>query len=126
MIYSPTPDPRYPDGLVGQGVSAELIDRQWKLDRETLDAYAARSHRLAVETAAAGGFDHEIVVPDTVDGHEHRHDETIRASTTPEGLSGLKPSFATPGSPSGSARSTGASPRGTPRRSPTRPPPLSS
>jgi acetyl-CoA acetyltransferase family protein len=84
---------RYPEGLVGQGVSAELIAARWKLDRDALDAYAARSHRLASETAAAGGFDHEIV-PITVDGHEHRTDETIRASTTSEGLGGLKPSFA--------------------------------
>jgi acetyl-CoA acetyltransferase family protein len=84
---------RYPEGLVGQGVSAELIAARWKLDRETLDEYSARSHQRAAATAAAGGFANEIV-PITVDGRVHAADQTVRASTTAEGLAGLKPSFA--------------------------------
>lgn len=79
---------RYPDGLVQQGVSAELIAARWKIDRQELDAFAARSHRLAAATAASGGFDGEIV---PVGGHET--DETVRPSTTPEALAGLKPAF---------------------------------
>jgi acetyl-CoA acyltransferase len=85
---------RYPDGLVNQGVSAELIAARWKLDRETLDAYAARSHARAAAHAADGAFANEIV-PVTVDGRVHDTDQTVRASTTAEGLAGLKPSFAT-------------------------------
>ena len=84
---------RYPEGLVGQGVSAELIAAKWKLDRETLDEYSARSHQRAAAIAAAGGFANEIV-PITVDGRVHEVDQTVRASTTAEGLAGLKPSFA--------------------------------
>ncbi|MFE9446372.1 thiolase family protein [Streptomyces sp. NPDC006602] len=79
---------RYPDGLVQQGVSAELIAARWKIGRQELDAFAARSHRLAAATAASGGFNGEIV---PVGGHEA--DETVRPSTTPQALAGLKPAF---------------------------------
>ncbi|QYX75732.1 thiolase family protein [Streptomyces akebiae] len=79
---------RYPDGLVQQGVSAELIAARWKIGRQELDAFAARSHRLAAATAASGGFDGEIV---PVGGHET--DETVRPATTQEALAGLKPAF---------------------------------
>ncbi|GAB2668100.1 thiolase family protein [Nocardia goodfellowii] len=79
---------RFPDGLIQQGISAEIITQRWKLDRQTLDAFAARSHRLAADTAAAGGFDNELVAAGTLTA-----DETIRATTTPEGLAGLRPAF---------------------------------
>lgn len=90
---------RYPEGLIHQGISAELISAKWKLDRESLDAYAARSHQRAAAAAASGAFDREIL-PITVggpDGTEHAHtvDETVRASTTADGLAGLRPSFRT-------------------------------
>lgn len=91
---------RFPDGLISQGIAAEIITARWKLDRTTLDEFAARSHRLAAHTAAAGGFDREIVAVDTdhTDGNpvRHEHDETIRATTTTEGLAGLKPAFTDP------------------------------
>ena len=86
---------RYADGLVNQGVSAELVAERWKLDREALDKYAARSHHLAAEAAASGAFDGEIVPIPLPDGSLHEVDETVRAATTVEGLSGLRPSFRT-------------------------------
>lgn len=79
---------RYPEGLVGQGVSAEIIAGRWKLDRSELDQFAARSHELASRTAASGGFDREIVPVASV-----AVDETIRPGTTVESLAGLRPSF---------------------------------
>ncbi len=90
---------RYPEGLVNQGISAELIAAKWKFDREALDAFSAQSHQRAAEAIAAGFFDREIV-PITVTnaaGEQVRHtvDETVRAATTVEGLAGLKPSFYT-------------------------------
>jgi acetyl-CoA acyltransferase len=90
-------DARYPDGLVNQGVSAEIITGRWKLDRQQLDEFAAESHRRAAATTASGGFTTEIL-PITVtgpDGAEHvvDTDETVRAATTVAGLAGLKPSF---------------------------------
>ncbi|WP_069161520.1 thiolase family protein [Nocardia altamirensis] len=79
---------RYPDGLVQQGIAAEVISARWKFDRAALDEFAARSHRLAAATAAAGGFDKELVAAGTLTA-----DETIRPNTTAEGLAGLRPAF---------------------------------
>ncbi|PBC51991.1 acetyl-CoA C-acyltransferase [Rhodococcus sp. ACS1] len=88
---------RYPEGLVNQGISAELISAKWKLDRDTLDAFSAQSHQRAADALSKGLFAKEIV-PITVTNAAgetvtHTVDETVRASTTAEGLSGLKPSF---------------------------------
>ena len=58
---------RYPDGLVHQGISAELIAAKWKLDRDTLDQYSARSHQQAAHAIAQGWFDREIVPIDVAD-----------------------------------------------------------
>ncbi|MFC3960893.1 thiolase family protein [Nocardia jiangsuensis] len=79
---------RYPEGLIQQGTAAEILAARWKLDRDTLDAFAARSHRLAAETAAAGGFDNELVAAGTLTA-----DETVRPGTTAEKLAGLRPAF---------------------------------
>ncbi|MEH6804097.1 thiolase family protein [Rhodococcus erythropolis] len=88
---------RYPEGLVNQGISAELITAKWKLDREALDAFAAQSHQRAAEAAAQGLFDKEILPISVTNAAgetvSHTVDETVRASTTAEGLAGLKPSF---------------------------------
>ncbi|WP_280382899.1 thiolase family protein [Nocardia wallacei] len=80
---------RYPDGLVQQGIAAEIISARWKLDRNTLDEFAARSHGQAAATAAAGGFANELVA-----AGELTADETIRAATTVDKLAGLRPAFA--------------------------------
>lgn len=88
---------RYPEGLVNQGISAELIAAKWKLDRDTLDAFSAQSHQRAAEAAAKGLFDKEILPISVTNAAgetvSHIVDETVRASTTAEGLAGLKPSF---------------------------------
>jgi acetyl-CoA acyltransferase len=91
--FAPLREERYPEGLVGQGISAEIIAGRWKLDRTALDEFSARSHQLA----AAADFASEII-PITVTAEDgttsvHTVDETVRASTTVEGLGGLKPSF---------------------------------
>jgi len=83
---------RYPEGLVNQGVSAELIAQRWDLSRRELDAYAARSHARAAQAAEAGRFDAELVPVTTGTGVVSR-DETIRAATTPESLAQLAPAF---------------------------------
>jgi acetyl-CoA acetyltransferase family protein len=57
--------------IVPQGISAELIAREWGLDRERLDAYALESHRRAVAASDAGRFEREIVaieLPDSQPG----------------------------------------------------------
>ncbi len=91
---SPLLAERYPEGLVNQGVSAELIAQRWGLSREELDAYAAESHRRAAVATADGRFASQLLPVQTEAGRVEV-DETIRAATTPEGLAGLNPSFRT-------------------------------
>ena len=85
---------RYPDGLVNQGVSAELIAERWGFSRPQLDAYSAQSHRRAADAAAHGLFDGQLL-PVPADTGDVSVDETVRPSTTIEGLGGLNPSFRT-------------------------------
>jgi len=88
---------RYPEGLVGQGISAELIAARWKLGRGQLDEFSARSHARAAQAAADGAFGREIVPVEVTEAEGttrvHDRDETIRATTTADGLGALKPSF---------------------------------
>jgi acetyl-CoA acyltransferase len=87
---------RYPDGLVPQGVAAELIAAKWDLSRTQLDEFGLRSQELAAAAASAGRFDHEIVALKAPgpDGELHvvSADEGIRA-TSLERLSALRPAF---------------------------------
>ena len=83
---------RFPS-LPNQGIGAELVASRWKLDREALDAYSARSHARAAAYAAEGGFDKDIIPVSLPDGSSHTVDETVRPSTSVAGLAGLKPSF---------------------------------
>ncbi|WP_436701811.1 thiolase family protein [Nocardioides sp. BYT-33-1] len=84
-------DDRFPS-LPGQGIGAERIAAQWKLDRDALDTFSAESHRRAA-AAATGDFSREIVPIALPDGGLHTEDETIRATTSVEGLASLRPSF---------------------------------
>jgi acetyl-CoA acyltransferase len=93
--FGPRLRARYSDQLVGQGVAAEIMTSRWKLSRQDLDEFAARSHRLAAEAQAARHFDAEIIEVDLPGGGQLVLDETIRPSTTPKGLAGLRPSFRT-------------------------------
>lgn len=79
---------RYPDGLVPQGISAELIAARWNLSRTQLDEFSAASHEKAARAAKDGLFDNELV---PVAGLAA--DEIIRPGTSVETLSGLKPAF---------------------------------
>ncbi|WP_433239702.1 thiolase family protein [Actinomadura nitritigenes] len=84
--FGPMLKERYPDGLVGQGVSAELIAAKWDLSREELDAYAYESHRRAAEAWKNGEFDREVA-------WTGQRDETVRPGTSPEILAGLRPAY---------------------------------
>lgn len=87
---SPALRDRYPEGLVNQGVSAELIAQRWGFTRQDLDAYAVESHSRAAEAAAAGRFAGQLL---PLEGAEA--DETVRAGTTMAALGALSPSFRT-------------------------------
>ena len=88
---------RYDNGLVHQGISADLIAHKWELSRQDLDAYSLESHRRAAQATAEGRFTSQIVpVPvKNEDGttSEFKTDEGIRADTSLEKLGSLKPAF---------------------------------
>ncbi|MFF6777389.1 thiolase family protein [Streptomyces sp. NPDC012637] len=90
--FGPGVAARYPDGLVPQGISAELIAAKWGVGREAMDEFSAASHARAARSWAAGLFDDEVVPYGDV-----RRDESVRPATTPGVLAGLRPAFEDPG-----------------------------
>jgi len=90
---SPRLRDRYPDGLVNQGVSAELIAARWGLGRDELDAYAAESHARAARAWSDGFFDRTVV--SVAEAPDVGGDETVREGTTVERLAALPTSFRT-------------------------------
>ncbi|MEO6121726.1 MAG: thiolase family protein [Acidimicrobiales bacterium] len=101
MAFGPSVFRRYADrgGLVPQGVSAELIAERWRLSRDDLDGYAARSQQRAARATQEGRFVREIVPVAFRDGHGQdtarrvEADEGLRPGTTVEALAALKPAF---------------------------------
>jgi acetyl-CoA acyltransferase len=93
---SPRMAARFPD-LVPQGLSAELIAREWKLSRGQLDEFSAASQAKAANARAAGYFRPGIVPVPVRDASGidrlFSEDEHIRPGTTVETLATLKPSF---------------------------------
>ncbi len=88
---------RYANGLVHQGISADLIARKWELSREQLDALSLESHRRAARATAEGRFRSQIV-PVEVKNEDgttsiFEQDEGIRTDTSMEKLASLKPAF---------------------------------
>jgi acetyl-CoA acetyltransferase family protein len=83
---------RYSQGLVPQGVSAEMIAEKWGVSRERLDTIALDSHVRAAKATAEGRFENQIV-PVEVDGEMIARDEGIREDTSMEALAALKPAF---------------------------------
>ncbi len=87
---------RYPEGLVHQGISAELIAARWNLSREAMDAFALRSHRLAASAEDSGRRRRDIVpitIPAAGGEHIAAHDEGVRRDTSAERMAMLKPAF---------------------------------
>jgi acetyl-CoA acyltransferase len=108
-----SPNPRFvderPEIYMNMGLTAEEIQRRWKISRQDQDAFSLRSHQNAVKAQAEGKFDEEIVpvqvetvVPNG--GKPHRSESTFkkdegpRADTSLEALAGLKPVFHARGS----------------------------
>jgi acetyl-CoA acyltransferase len=87
---------RYPDGMVRQGISAELIAAKWQLSREDQDRFALRSHQRAAAAADRGlttPFIVPIPVPSPAGDHVVTRDEGIRRDTSLEKLASLAPAF---------------------------------
>jgi acetyl-CoA acyltransferase len=82
---------RFPEGLVPQGISAELIAAKWGLSRAQLDAFAVGSHQKAATAWDNGLFDAEVAPLEGM-----TRDESVRPATTTEILAGLKPAYYAP------------------------------
>ena len=99
--FGPSVMGRYAErgGLVSQGISAELIADHWKLSREDLDAFGAKSQQLAAQASAEGRFEREIISLGVKDDEGKPTaetltvDEGIRPDTTAEVLANLKAAF---------------------------------
>jgi acetyl-CoA acyltransferase len=82
--------------IVPQGISAEVIAKEWNLSREALDAFSLESHRRAIAAIDEGRFDNEVVPVEVINPHVGALvgvDETPRRETSAEALAGLKPAF---------------------------------
>lgn len=82
---------RYPEGLVPQGISAELIAAKWGLTRTQLDEFALTSHEKAARATKNGLFAAELA---PINGLET--DEGIRVGSTLDTLAGLRPAYYDP------------------------------
>ena len=80
---------------VPQGISAELVARKYGVDREAMDHYAVRSHRLAQQATAGGWLSAQMVAPEPANGSGEipLRDEGIRPDTSFEVVSQLQPAF---------------------------------
>ena len=83
---------RYSQGLVPQGISAEMIADKWGLSRQQLDGIALDSHTRAARAIDEGRFATQIVPVETPNG-TFTTDEGVRRDTTAEALAALKPAF---------------------------------
>jgi acetyl-CoA acyltransferase len=88
---------RYDNGLVHQGISADLVAQKWGLSRNELDEFSLESHRRAAQATVEGRFRSQIVpiVVKNEDGTTgiFDQDEGIRTDTSLEKLASLKPAF---------------------------------
>jgi acetyl-CoA acyltransferase len=105
--------------IVPQGISAEVLAKEWKLSREDLDAYSLESHRRATRAIDEGRFSNEVIPVELPTGGDPAPvgvgpeppgtpgatmavaveptvfavDEAPRRDTTAEKLAALQPAF---------------------------------
>jgi len=94
--YGPKVLERYSGFSFNQGLSAEMIAKQWGFSRTRLDEYSALSHERAAAAQDSGAFTEQIVPVFPTQGDDGAvvaADEGIRRGTTVEKLAGLKPAF---------------------------------
>ena len=94
---SPALKKQHPD-LVQQGIAAEILSEEFKLTRGQLDEYAYQSQMRAAKALQEGRFKKSLIpVPykdmETGEDGVLEVDDTVRAGTTIEKLSDLKPVF---------------------------------
>ncbi|WCL58309.1 acetyl-CoA C-acetyltransferase [Bacillus safensis] len=98
-----------PEYYMSMGHTAEQVAQKYQVTRQDQDAFAVRSHQKAAKAIQEGKFSDEIVPVDVTERRvgeqyqleEHQftfsQDEGVRAGTTEEILSTLRPAFSTKG-----------------------------
>jgi acetyl-CoA acyltransferase len=88
--------PRIAERSTGEvmGEAAERMAARNEIDRAAQDAFAMRSHHRAAAAMASGRFADELCVVETRDGQRVHADTLVRADTSLERLSKLRPVFA--------------------------------
>jgi acetyl-CoA acyltransferase len=79
------------------GEAAERMASRNGISREEQDAFALRSHQRAAAAIASGRFDRELCRVDLPNGNSVHSDGLVRADTTVEKLSKLRPVFSKDG-----------------------------
>ena len=93
---SPGMQRRYPGVEFSQFVGAEMIAKNYGLEKDVLDRYAFESHKRAIAASREGLFADEIVpieirlADGSGSGQMHTVDEGIRFEATLEGIAGVK------------------------------------
>jgi len=96
FYVSPAMQKRYRDVEFSQFIGAEMMARKYELAKDELDAFALRSHRLAIAATRAGSFADEILplavrhADGSDNGELHTIDEGIRFDASLEGIAGVK------------------------------------
>jgi acetyl-CoA C-acetyltransferase len=78
------------------GMTGEVVAERYHVTRQEADQLSADSHMKAQEATSTGKFDKEIVafkIPSKKGDTEFKVDEGVRADTTVEALSKLRPAF---------------------------------
>ncbi|MEK5498669.1 acetyl-CoA C-acetyltransferase [Bacillus sp. FSL M8-0077] len=98
-----------PEYYMSMGHTAEQVAQKYQVTRQDQDAFAVRSHQKAAKALQEGKFSDEIVPVDVTErrvGDQYQleerqftfsQDEGVRAGTTEEVLSTLRPAFSTKG-----------------------------
>ncbi|HYC93416.1 MAG TPA: thiolase family protein [Thermoanaerobaculia bacterium] len=98
---NPTLVEERPDVYLSMGLTAENVARKYGVSREDADAFALRSHTLAIQAQQSGKFAEDGIVPLDVEIRDTEHverftfdkDEGPRADTNAAALAKLKPVF---------------------------------
>lgn len=103
-VPNPAMAAEWPETIMGMGLTAEVVAQKYDVNRHEMDVFSAASHNKAAEAIVAGKFSDEIIPVEAlkvqlVDGQITRRWETVvtddgvRAETTVDSLSQLKPVF---------------------------------
>ncbi|MBO9651466.1 MAG: acetyl-CoA C-acetyltransferase [Variovorax sp.] len=96
IYMSPAMQKRYPGVEFSQFTGAEMIARNYGIEKDALDRYALESHKRAIAATREGAFKDEIVPVEirladgSASGEMHTIDEGIRFDATLESIAGVK------------------------------------